>query len=446
MRENRIISLSEIIHFITTDIWRIRSKDLPRSKSFLIRQLRIVLLALRGFDENNCFLKASALTFFSLLSIVPVFAMIFGIAKGFGFDKLLEKRLVEGFSGQEEVIYRVIGFARSFLENTKGGVIAGVGVVILFWSVMRVIGNIERSFNDIWGIKKPRSFVRKFSDYLSVVLICPVMVIFSSSLTVFITTQVKHIMQKIAFLGLFSPLIFFSLKMFPYCTVWALFVFIYVFVPNTKVNFSSGILAGIVAGTIFQIVQWGYIVFQIGMARYNAIYGSFAALPLFLIWLQVSWLILLFGAEISFAHQNVDTYEFEPDCLRVSYSFKRLLSLKIVYILIKNFSGGKTPYTATQISHELEIPIRLVRQILFELLESGLISEVKKEDESVEAYQPARSIDAYTIKYVIDSLEEHGSHEIPVTKSKGLEKLAACLTSFGKEIEKSPANMLLKDI
>jgi membrane protein len=441
-----MMNLSEIVHFITTDIWRIRSKDLPRSKSFLIRQVRIVLLALRGFDENKCFLKASALTFFSLLSIVPVFAMIFGIAKGFGFDKLLEKRLVEGFIGQEDIIYRVIGFARSLLENTKGGVIAGIGVVILFWTVMRVIGNIERSFNDIWGIKKPRSFVRKFSDYLSVVLICPVLVILSSSLTVFITTQVKHITKTIAFLGLLSPLIFFSLKLLPYCTVWALFVFIYIFVPNTKVNFSSGILAGIVAGTIYQIVQWGYIVFQIGMARYNAIYGSFAALPLFLVWLQLSWLILLLGAEISFAHQNVDTYEFEPDCLRVSYSFKRLLSLKIVYVLIKNFSEGKTSYTSTQISHELDIPIRLVRQILFELLESGLVSEVKKEDEKIDAYQPARSIDAYTIKYVIDGLEEHGSNEIPVTKSKGLEKLAACLASFGKEIEKSPANMLLKDI
>ena len=438
--------LAKIISYIKTDIWRIRSKDLPPSKSFLIKQLRIVLLALRGFDEDKCFLKASALTFYSLLSIVPVFAMIFGIAKGFGFEKLMERRLLEGFTGQEEVVQRIITFSHSLLENTKGGVIAGIGVAVLFWTVMRVINNIERSFNDIWGIKKARTLLRKFSDYLSIMLVCPFLVIMSGSLTVFISTQIKMITEKIVLLGLFSPLIFFFLKLLPYCTVWILFIFIYTFMPNTKVYFRSGILAGLVAGTIFQIVQWAYIIFQVGMAKYNAIYGSFAALPLFLIWLQLSWLIVLFGAEISFAHQNVDTYEFEPDCLKASYSFKKLLFLRITHLLVRNFSIGGRPYTATHISHDLEIPIRLVRQLLYELIDAGIVSEVKNGDEKVDAYQPARSVDALTIKYVIDSLEEYGSDDIPVTRSGELEKLSKSLKAFGEEIEKTPANLYLKDI
>ena len=145
---NRIWTvLSNIIKFVTTDIWRIRLKDLPRKKSFLIKQLRTVLLAVRGFDEDKCLLRASSLTFYTLLSIVPVVAMAFGIAKGFGFEHYLEKQFFEKFPGQETVLVQIVDFAQKLLENTKGGVIAGIGVVILFWSVMKLLGHIESSFN-----------------------------------------------------------------------------------------------------------------------------------------------------------------------------------------------------------------------------------------------------------------------------------------------------------
>lgn len=438
--------ISKIINFITTDIWRIRLKDLPRAKSILIKQLRIVLLSVRGFDEDKCFLRASALTFYSILSIVPIAAMAFGIAKGFGFEKLLEKRLLESFTGQEEVMMKIINFSHSLLENTKGGMIAGIGVAILFWTVIKVLSNIERSFNDIWGIKKARTFVRKFSDYLSIMLICPLLIIISSSLTVFISTQIKLITEKIALLGMFSPVIFFFLAFLPYCMIWVLFTFVYIFLPNAKVNFGAAIMAAIIAGTTFQIVQGAYITFQVGVAKYNAIYGSFAALPLFLLWLQVSWLIVLFGAEMSFAKQNVDTYEFEQDCLQTSYSFKKLLSLRIANVLIKNFSKGEKPFTSAQVSHTLEIPIRLVNQILFELVESGIISEVKREDDKEVTYQPALATEKFTISFVIDNLEKSGSDDIPVAESSELDKLSECLAVFDREIKKSPANMLLKDI
>jgi len=244
------------------------------------------------------------------------------------------------FSGQEEVLTTVISFANSLLANTKGGLLAGVGIMVLFWAVIKVLGNIEYSFNDIWGIKEGRTLGRKFSDYLSVMLLCPILMILASSVTVFITTQITLITAKVALLGMFSSIIFFVLKLLPYCLIWVLFTFLYIFMPNTKINFKSGILAGIIAGTLYQLVQWGYIVFQVGAAKYNAIYGSFAALPLFLIWLQLSWLIVLFGAELSFAHQNVDTYEFEPDSLNISDHFKKLLSLQTCHVLVKNFCGG----------------------------------------------------------------------------------------------------------
>jgi len=438
--------ISKLINFFTTDIWRIRLKDLSRGRSFAIKQLRIVLLALRRFNEDKCQLRASALTFYSLLSIVPVVAMAFGVAKGFGFQEVLEERLLEEFSGHQEVIVQVINFAQSLLENTEGGVVAGIGVVILLWSVIKLLGTIEHSFNDIWGVKRPRTLGRKFTDYLSVMFICPILLIMSSSITVFITTQVQFITERFVFLGAFSSLIFLLLKLLPYCMMWILFTFVYVFMPNIKVKLTSCLLAGIVGGTIYAVVQWAYIVFQVGVARYNAIYGGFAALPLFLVWLQLSWLVVLLGAEISFAHQNVDTCEYEPDCLGASFSIKRLMSLRIAHLLVHNFSEGSTPLTATSIAQRLEIPMRLVRQILFELVESGIASELKTQVYKETAYQPARDGETLSIKYVIDALEQRGVKNIPVARTQELEVLSESLHTFDNIIAKSPANKLLKDI
>jgi membrane protein len=243
-----------------------------------------------------------------------------------------------------------------------------------------------------------------------------------------------------------SPAIFFGLKLLPLCAIWVLFTFMFIFMPNTKVNFKSGVLAGIVAGTMYQVFQLLYVNLQFGVARYNAIYGSFAALPLFLIWLQFSWLIVLLGAEISFAHQNVETFEFEPDCLRVSKAFKRLLTLRVVHLLVKNFSRSEKSWNDTQISQELEIPIRLVRQILYETVESGIVSEVKTDGDKGVAYQPAHNTEIMTIKYVLDTLDAHGSDAIPVVRSAELEKISGCLQTFGDLIEKSPANVRLRDI
>ena len=438
--------LSKVINFLKTDIWRIRLKNYSRRKSFLLRQLRIIVLAVRGFAEDKCKFRASALTFYSLLSVVPVIAMMFGIAKGFGLEKRVETELLQKMKGQEEVAKRVIDFANSLLENTSGGFIAGVGVAFLFWAIIKVLSNIENSFNDIWGVKNPRTLGRKFSDYLSMILVCPFLLIMAGSTTVAISTQVRVIIQQFSVFSAIGPLILFLLKLLPYCTIWIMFTFVFIFMPNTKVKLRSGFLGGVVAGTIFQITQWIYINFQIGAAKYSAIYGSFAALPLFLLWLQISWLVVLFGAELSFAHQNVETYEFEQDCLSASYSFKKLLSLLITHLLVKNFCKAEQPWDDEKISHTLEIPIRLVRQILFELVGSGILSEVRKDNDKDVTYQPAIDVGKVTVKYVVESLEQRGNSTIPVGKTSELDKLSECLSTFANDIEKSPANILLKDL
>lgn len=418
--------------------------DLSGTKSFFLKALRVFILSLRGLNEDKCQLRASALSLFSLLSIVPVAAMIFGIAKGFGFDKILEKQILERLEGQEEVAGRIIDFSRRLLEDVGGGMIACMGLIILLWTIFQVLSNIENSFNDIWGIKRPRSLGKKTTDYLALLILCPLLLVASSTATVLIASQIEFVAHTLP--TTFAPAIVILLKLLPYCVIWILLSFIYVFMPNTKVKLGSGILAGILAGTCYQLFQWGFISLQIGVARYNAIYGSFSALPLFLIWLQLSWLIVLLGAEISFALQNVDTYEFEPDSRRMSYSFRRLLILRVVNLVVRRFVEGTDPLDAMQLSHTLGVPIHFAGEALDELVESGILSEIRLNDERAIAYQPGRDTDVMTIKYVMDALETHGIDDIPVAGSEELEKISECLAAFGNLVEGSPANMRLKDI
>ena len=329
--------------FIQEDIWRIRAKGLPPLKAFGIRYLRILLAAASAFQEHRCQLRASALTFFTLLSIVPIIAMAFGIAKGFAFEKVLEEKILERFPGQEEVLLEVFGFANSMLANTKGGLIAGVGVILLFWAIIKVLGNIESSFNDIWSVKKERTLARKITDYLSVMLVAPVLLVLSSSVTVFIATQLAEITKRFDVLGILGPVVLLFLEITPFAIMWVLFAFLYIFMPNRHVNRKSGLVAGIIAGSVYVIVQLIYVKFQVGVAGYNAIYGSFAALPLFLTWLQLSWLIVLAGAEISCIHQNGRCLEYGPDARQASHYFRRLLALRIVNHMSRNFARARSP-------------------------------------------------------------------------------------------------------
>jgi membrane protein len=437
---------AHIIQFLNTDIWRLQAHKLPPRQSFWIRQLRIFLLAIRRFNVDKCELRASALTFYSLLSIVPVVAMAFAVAKGFGFEKILGEQLVANLEGHEEVAERIIGFAQSMLENTKGGAIAGVGIVVLFWTVIKVLGNIEKSFNDIWGVKTPRAMGRKFADYLSVMMICPVLMISASSITVLVTTRITQLVARLSFLGPLADVLIFFLRVLPYGVIWLVFTFIYVFMPNTKVGLKSALWGGILAGTIYQLVQLAYISFQVGVSKYGAIYGSFAALPLFLVWLQLSWLIVLLGAEIAFAHQNVSTYEFEEDCLKASHSFKRTVALMIASLCVKNFLRGEKPSTAEDMARELEAPIRLVRAVLSELTEGRVLSEVCLDHREVVAYQPACDVQSLTVAGVIERLDQQGIATLPLADSVPINKLREAVNRFHETNQQSPANLKLQDL
>ncbi len=408
--------------------------------------LRIFLISLNQFASDRCSLRASALTFFSLLSIVPVLAMSFGIAKGFGLDKLLREKLLENVQGQQEILTRIITFAETMLENTKGGLVAGVGVALLLWSVIQVLGNIESSFNDIWGIKKQRSLGRKFTDYLSLMLIAPLLYVSATSATVFAAGQIVAFTQKISFLGAVAPLILLGLKIVPFLLFGGLLTYLYIAMPNGKVHFKSALLGGIIAGILYQIVQWIYIRFQIGVSHAGAIYGSFAALPLFLIWLQTSWRIVLYGAELAFSHQNEQTFEYEQDCLKANYETRKLLSLRITQLCVSRFVAERPPLSAEEISTELETPVRLVRDLLFRLTEARILTLVQEESERDRRYQPAHDVSRMTVQSVIEQMEKAGTSEIPVAQTAEVTALRRSLSAFELSLRQLPENKLLKDL
>lgn len=260
--------LSRVHRFLNTDIWRLRLTDYTRPRSFLLRLLRVLTLAIQGYQEDCCRFRASALTFYTLLSIVPIIAVLFGIAKGFGLEERVQAEIQTQFRGQEEIATRLVTFAGSLLENAKGGLVAGVGVVLLLWSVMKVLGNIELSFNEIWGVTKSRSLGRKFSDYLSLLLVCPILLVVAGSMTVAVSSQAKLLLERLPFFESIGPVLLLPLKLLPYCTLWVTFTFVLIFIPNTRVKLKAGLIAGIVSGTLFQVAQWAYINLQIGAAKY----------------------------------------------------------------------------------------------------------------------------------------------------------------------------------
>jgi membrane protein len=432
--------------FLFEDIWIISHNGLSPIKSFIFKQLKIFIITFRGFMENKVVLRASALTYYTLLSVVPFVAMVFGVAKGFGLDKKLYVILANKLSGQKQVFDWIYSFANSMLRRTKGDVIAGIGLIILLWSVMRVLNNIEISFNEIWQIKKGRSFFRKFSDYFAIMLIAPVFVILSSSVTVYISTQITSIVQHIQLLGYFAPLIRIFINLIPYVLIWILFSFIYIVIPNTVVKFWPAVISGIMTGTIFQITQWVYVKFQISVSSYNAIYGSFAALPLFMLWVQVAWLIVLFGAEMSFATQNYEKYEFENEVDQISLGYRRALSILVTCFVVKKFANSENAPGLDEISIQLQMPSRIVREITNELVDAGVLSQVSRFDSREDLFQPAMDINLLTLKKVIDKIDNLGIKILAIANVPELAIINSKLDRFKNILNSSEHNILIKDI
>lgn len=440
---NIITLFKRLTHFLNYKLWHVRLDKLNKKHSFLYKQLRIFTLSIKGFNENNCLLKATALTYYTLFSLVPIIALAFAIAKGFGYQETLQQQILNDFKGQQDVITQVFVYADKMLDNTKGGVIAIVGIVLLLWAVIKLLSSIENSFNEIWEIKKDRIWMRKITDYLAIMLTAPIFIILSGAITVGIKTRMDNVFSNASVL---SPLEFIMLRAFAFALIWGMFIFLYMVLPNTKVNFKSAMMGGLIAAFLFELLEWIYVSSQIGVVSYNKIYGSFAALPLFLVWIQYSWFVVLFGAELAFANQNVDHYELEHEIINISDRYKRVIALMVANCVVKNFNEGLPALTAMEISKKLDLPVRLTRLIIFEFTETGVFNEVRMPIDKEIGYQPGITDSKLTVKFIIDKLDEKGVNYLPIENGIELQNINRLMDDMNDILNTSKGNVLVKDL
>lgn len=326
------------------------------------------------FEKDLCFLRASALAFNTALSVVPLLAVMFGVAKGFGIEKLLETTLQTEFREQKEVIQHLIQFGYSLLEQSRGGLIAGIGIITLFYTVLLLFSNLENSLNAMWGKTLGRTFWRKTTDYLALVMICPLVFVASSSVTVFVTTYFETLRDSPLVVQKIQPIILQLLSFVPFFMSVFLFTFLYMFIPNTRVKLSSALFAGCVAGIAFQFLQSSYITVQYNVSKTGAIYGSFAAIPLFLVWLYFSWLIFLIGAEIVIIVQERqwDRHLIAP--YRTLSPFERkLATLCVVKAAQDAFLEGKSPISNEELGKSIKMPVRLICDLIEDLVDAQIL-------------------------------------------------------------------------
>ncbi len=262
-------------------------------RAFFSKFLKIFLASVKAFIQDECYLKAALLTFYFLVSLVPFLAIALSVAKSLGLEDYLQRQILATFEEQSIVLNQALNFAYSLLQHIKTEFFALFGALFLFFGVFGLIENIDRSVNDIWKIKKRRGYFKSLPIYFLVLLLTPIFFISSTAITLFVHTEFAKLFDRVhlPFTGIIS--------LAPYVLMWIFFSAIYLITPYTKIRWKPRIIAGILAGTLFQLWQILYIFFQVYISSYNAIYGSFAALPFFLIWMQVNFIILLFGAEIA---------------------------------------------------------------------------------------------------------------------------------------------------
>jgi len=394
-----------LIKFITFGIWQDSVYQKLSLKNAVAYVTRVVYILVNRFNADSISNKAAALTYSTLLSIVPILAILFGIARGFGFDNLLRQQIEQGLLGNNEASKYIFQFVDSYLSQTTGGVFLGVGLIALLWTFISLVNNMESIFNDIWYVKKSRTAYRKLTDYFSILILMPILIIISGGLSIFMSTLVS----KIEGYALLAPMMKFGISLIPYVLSWLMFTALYVFMPNTSVKLLYALIAGLIAGSLFQAFQFLYISGQVWVSKYNAIYGSFAALPLFLLWLQVSWTICILGAQLTHIMQNFKRYDNYKEVNNASYEYRNYLAVVLMSVICKQYAeGNESPYSARQLSNKCHIPIQLTQMVLNELMEAELLIMNAPDKSQEEIYLPASGCVDITLAETIDRLSTKG--------------------------------------
>ena len=427
-------------NFMQRGLWEMDAADQRWWRRFLLNQGQILTLVVRGFFADGCMIRASALTFTTLLSLVPLLALMFSVLKGFGVQNELEPLLLEKLAvGGGAAVSKIV----EYINNTDVSNLGTYGLLLLIVAVLTLLSNIEKSFNNVWGVEETRPLLRRFTDYFSVVTIGPLLVVVAISMTSTLKSQqlvltlLKYEYVGEVLLSLFNVL--------PFMVMWLVFAGLYLFMPNVKVSPRAALIGGIFGGTLWQFSQWGYLNFQVGVARYNAIYGTMAALPILMVWIYLSWMIVLLGLEMTYASQNLRTIRQDLRGGRVNYASLEFITLTVLLFVGRRFYLGKPALGQEELAEELDAPPRLLRKILTELTRLGFVVAIEQKLDGV-GYQPAQSLEKIKLCDVIRGLAVDGIDYNHLRNSREREVIAEVAGTLQMAEEQALGGMTLRDL
>lgn len=432
----RIIEkVSNLVNYCWTGVWH-ETRDTTG-----IRILKVINLSVRSFLDRDLQTKSMSLTYSTVLAIVPALALLFAIGRGFGFQSLLEDQLFKSFPAQRQGISFALKFVDSYLKEASQGIFVGIGIIFLLWTLISLLSYIESAFNQVWDVKHDRSFYQKVTDYIAICLMVPVLMICSSGVSIFMSATI----QDNSHLAFLTPLVNIALEIAPLVLAWLAFSLSFFLIPNTKVQFKYAAISGALGAILFQILQLLFVNGQIYVSKYNAIYGSFSFLPLLLIWLQLSWLILLAGCVLTYSLQNVFAFNFLGDLDKISINYLRKVTIILTAAIVGRFRKGKKPLSRSQLSFYYDIPLRVVTRICDNLNKAGLTNYVVLPNDKV-GVAPAVETGSLTVGELLSKLDHVGSHDfIPrfaIVYAGILTKIDAWL----KEAYTALDNKLISDI
>lgn len=433
-----------IWRFLTHDIWSYTNEDVRGVYRWLMNVFKALFLSIRFFVTDHIMEKASALTYYTLLALVPTVALLVGLANGFGLQNLIHSSLDGMLPGQPEVVDYIMQFATRYLDHTKSGVVMGIGIVMLLYVIYSLIGNVEMVLNRIWQQKTGRTTLRKITDYLSIMILVPTFLLISSGVQIFLKTYFTT--------GIYdhelSKMLLRSLQWTPYILAILALTFVYIVIPHAKVRFKNAFVAACIAGSAYMFFQGLFISGQIWVSKYNAIYGSFAALPLLLIWIQMAWVICLYGAELSYASQNIQNFNFEKDTENISRQYRDFLSVLMAAAVYRQFGQQQPAPTTEEICRQLHMPSKLAGSIISELAEQGIIREtfdnLRKSDQHT--WIPGRDISTYSVASLIEEISTSGITDFKYEYTKSFDTEWTTIQNMYAASREAGQSHLLKDV
>ena len=397
--------LNRITVFVTKDIWSFELYQKGPLRRAVANTVKVVVIAVRTFIDDKVMTKAAALTYSTLFAVVPILALIFAIARGFGFENIVTSLLKNGIINDNESLNTVMQFIDGYMQYVSSGAFVGIGLLFLLWSVYSLADGIETNLNLIWRVKKARGMGRKITDYFSLILLIPIGIICLCGMTA-LTSKLLSQMEGFQLMGGFAK--FIIKDALPYIIAGLILTGFYMFMPNTKVKFKNAIIPGIIAGCLFQALQNLYFSGQLALSSYNQIYGGFAALPLFLLWLNISWAIILFGCELAYVSQNNDNFNYFKEPEKISRRHKDFYSLMVMSLICKRFNKGLPALKMKEIVNKLQIPHRYVISSLDTLTDAGLLETVMQGDEREPAYVPSTDTQSLTVVNILSAINSCG--------------------------------------